>query len=107
MRVLLALVARDPIRPDAETPEAIVEQYARPRPRLAVHVADVRPDEVLEAADPLRVPVRDDEALFAPDEVHDHDGARVELAADVGQVVNARARVEEMRAGKVGLAPAQ
>ena len=106
--MLLAGVAGDRGRVDAQPAQLVVEQYPGAGAALPVDVAQAGTGEVGDAGQPQRVAGGDQKTLVAvhqPD--HGQLGVRAEDPVQVRQRVLAGGRVEQMRAGQVAQPVAQ
>ena len=104
---LLAVVAPQLPGGDPCLGQQIIQQHARPRATLAVHVSHIVACQVGEALDAFGIPARDDQPLFTAGQRH-HDHRRMrKIAPDVREVVLAGLRVQQMGAGEVRFTPAQ
>ena len=106
--MLLAGVAADGGRVDAQPAQLVVEQHPGAGAALAVDVAQAGTGEVGDAGQPQRVAGGDQKTLVAvhqPD--HGQLGIRAEDPVQVRKRVLAGSRVEQMRAGQVAQPVAQ
>ena len=74
---------------------------------MAVYEPHLRPQQILEARDVQRVAGGSHQALGAPHEANDGDGGIRQVAADVGRIVLAGLRVQQVAARDVSFTPPQ
>src|SRR5581483_10926414 len=101
---LFALVARDRRRLDADLLQLAVEQAPRAGTRLAVDEADSGARQVFEPGERFGIAARHENSLLAPRQVNQCDRQPGNRPPDIGNIVNAALRIEQVGAGQVSLA---